>query len=226
MKIALLGYGKMGRLIDHAAASKGHQVVAKIGSVTSDKSNALADADLLIDFSLPHLAVEHIELAIETGKNIVVGTTGWYEHLAHVKKRVNESKIGMIYSPNFSIGVQLFLKLAHQAGLIFSNQPGYNAHIVETHHLQKKDAPSGTALALAQSAEVGHKIPITSVRSGFVPGEHTLVYDSPIDTITLTHSARSREGFALGAVTAAEWILGKKGVYTVNDMMESDYEKN
>lgn len=221
MKIALLGYGKMGRLIDKAAANRHHQIINRIDGNTSDKIKAIQDADVLIDFSTPDVAVEHIELAAKVGKNIVVGTTGWYEDLEQVEKLVRNGGIGMIYSPNFSIGVQLFLKLAHQAGLIFASHSGYDAHIIETHHLQKKDAPSGTAMAVAKAAQGESIIPITSIRCGYVPGDHTLIYDSPVDTITLKHSARSREGFAVGAVIAAEWILGKKGVFTVNDMMES-----
>lgn len=226
MKIALLGYGKMGQLINSIASARGHEIVARVNSTTSDKKAAISNADVLIDFSSPELALEHIRLATQAGKNIVVGTTGWYEDITKMEKMVSGSSIGLIYSPNFSFGVQLFLKLAHQAGLLFGPKTGYEAHIVETHHLQKKDSPSGTALSLTKTASVDKEIPISSVRQGYVPGEHSLIFDSPIDTITLTHTARSREGFATGAVMAAEWILGKKGVFTVNDILESHHEKN
>ena len=182
----------------------------------------IGNADLLIDFSRPECAVDNIIAAAKYRKNIVVGTTGWYDRLPEITNEIESSGIGCLYSPNFSTGVALFNVLVTQAAQLFSRDRNYDAAAIEIHHNKKLDAPSGTAKALVASIEkecTGVHVPVTSVRVGTVPGTHTIIFDSTHDTITLTHAAHNRAGFAEGAVDAAEWILGKSGIYTFDDFL-------
>lgn len=238
MKIALIGYGKMGHMVEQAAENQGHEIVARLRSTKEITEAALANADICIDFSHPDFAVENIKQVMKLGKDLVMGTTGWYDHLEQVIGIVKRSQNGLLYSPNFSIGVQLFQQIVREAARVMNRFDIYDVGIHEAHHNKKADSPSGTAKALAKVVvnQVSRKrtivegpvtgqiapevLQIDSLRCGSIPGTHTVFFDSPADTITLTHQARNREGFALGAVAAAKWLRGRKGVYTVEDMME------
>lgn len=221
MKIALIGYGKMGKLIGSIAEAQGHTILGKTDSRHFDEK--AFQAEVWIDFSHPDCALENIQKACQHKKNVVMGTTGWYHHLPAVEKMVKESGIGMIYAPNFSIGVNLFLEIVAQASSLLQIHHQYDAAVTEAHHRTKADAPSGTALAIQKRmAEKLHRlqtIDITSTRCGSITGTHSVYFDSPADTITLTHQAHNREGFAIGAVAAAEWIQGKSGIHTIKSML-------
>jgi 4-hydroxy-tetrahydrodipicolinate reductase len=210
MKIGLIGFGKMGKKVEEQALLRGHTVPVK---VTRSSRPDLNEVDLLIDFSSSDSALNNIKEAAKQKKNIVIGTTGWDHDLKEAKKIAEKEKIGLLYSPNFSIGIHLFLKLARQASLLLKD---YDLAGIETHHREKKDAPSGTALALEAACQ--RECPFTSVRLGTIPGTHSLIFDSPHDTITLTHQAKTRDGFALGAVIAAEWLEGKQGYFTLEEI--------
>ena len=225
MKIALLGYGKMGRYIDRLATAGGDEVVLRIDShnradITPEQ---LRRADVVIEFSRPDAAVANIHLVMEAGLPIVVGTTGWLDRLKAIEELVAERHGALFWASNFSIGVNVFLAAARQLAAALSEQ-GYTASISETHHTEKLDAPSGTALTLAEEvrAVLQREVPITSHREPDVPGTHELRLSSPIDTLTLTHTAHSREGFARGALAAARWIGGRQGVFTMHDLLRGD----
>jgi 4-hydroxy-tetrahydrodipicolinate reductase len=222
MNILILGRGKTGSLVADVARQRGHQVNV-FGSAENPKASALtagklASVDTVIDFTNSLAVLEHIEACIAAGKNIVVGTTGWYTELARVRKTVEQSEIGFLYGANFSIGVNLFFDVARGAAAALQHQ--YFGQIFERHHVEKKDAPSGTALTLQEIIEnaSGTELEITSFREGDVVGMHELVLDSPSDTIYLCHDAKSRRGFADGAVRAAEWLVGKKGFFDFKDV--------
>lgn len=221
MKIALLGYGKMGRLIEQEAEKKGYAITAK-GSRTLN-AEEIKGADIAIDFSHAACLLEHVELAGKLGKNLVIGTTGWEKSHHEVLCLLEKYKIGALYSPNFSLGVTLFNKIVEDACKLMQPLSQYDVAGLEMHHNAKQDAPSGTAKKLGEiiREHLGLTEPLSfsSVRCGDIPGTHTVVFDSAVDTITLTHQARNREGFALGALTAAKWVLGKKGFYTLDDML-------
>ena len=204
LKLALIGYGKMGRLVEKAALARNHQIVD------------LPDSDICIDFSHPDAVLNTLKKIGPMQKSVVIGTTGWHEKLPQVKELVAHYQIGCLHSANFSLGVNLFLQVVEEAAKRFLAYPDYDAAISESHHQEKKDAPSGTALLLAK--KMGKPVEIASVRCGHIPGTHTVLFDSQADLITLTHEARSREGFALGAVRAAEWLQGKKGLFTMEDI--------
>jgi 4-hydroxy-tetrahydrodipicolinate reductase len=246
MKIALIGYGKMGKLIEEIASNQGHEIVAiidkKLPSSTITKEN-LKNPDVCIDFSDPKVIMDNIKTLAALNQNMIIGTTGWYEHLNEVKEIVAQSNIGFLYSPNFSIGVNIFLKIVDYAASLINHYDDYDASGFEMHHNQKSDSPSGTAKSIAQALidridrkdsilydMVNRKIEpnevhYASVRAGSNPGAHTVIFDSPEDTITLTHEARNRTGFAKGAITAANWLLGKKGFYTIHDVLkDKSYE--
>jgi 4-hydroxy-tetrahydrodipicolinate reductase len=224
MKIALLGYGKMGRQIETVAISRGHAITCRL---TSQHLNfdAIDEADLCIEFSAPHSAIENITHAARRHKPIVIGTTGWYEQLPEVEALADQHQVGILYSPNFSVGVQLTLQILSYAGTLINRFEEYDIAAVEYHHNQKKDCPSGTGLAIAETLEKSidrlTSLPTASVRCGSIPGTHTVLFDSPCDTITITHAARNREGFAHGAVLAAEWLQGKQGLYTFADCFKA-----
>jgi len=236
MKIALLGYGKMGKLIADIATQNGHTVIAKLSSKDKANKENLAAADVCIDFSHPSCILDNIKICAELQKNIVVGTTGWYDHLEQIEKTVKKHQIGLFYSPNFSVGVNLFLQIVEEAAKLINNFAEYDVGTVESHHNKKADSPSGTAKAIANTLvknierkknivyntedQIGNEsLHVSSLRCGFIPGSHSVLFDSHADTITLCHQARNREGFARGAVAAAEWLHGKKGLFTMKDLM-------
>lgn len=217
MNIVLLGNGKTGSLVAEIARGQGHQVLIveedqnKNGAALTRDS--LAGVDVVIDFTTPEAVIPNIEATVRAGVNMVVGTTGWYNQLDRVQKLVEEAGTGFLWASNFSIGVNLFFHIVHMAANAV--RYGYNASIMERHHVHKKDAPSGTAVVIQRLVEqVAHRKPeITSLREGETVGLHVLLLDSPADTIMLTHDAKSRRGFAEGAVRGAEWLKGKKGFY-------------
>jgi 4-hydroxy-tetrahydrodipicolinate reductase len=207
LNIALIGFGKMGQKI--AALAPPHQI---IGRWTPAHSSCLSEADVWIDFSHPDGVVEHVLLAAKWGKPLVIGTTGWEKDLASVKEMAKE--IGVFYSPNYSLGVHLFARLLKRAAELLKN---YEAAGVEVHHSCKVDKPSGTAKLLSQAVPGVH---FSSVRCGSLTGQHTVIFDSEEDTITLSHQAKTRDAYALGALRAAEWIMDKRGFFTMDDFLE------
>jgi 4-hydroxy-tetrahydrodipicolinate reductase len=222
MNILVLGRGKTGSLVAEVARARGHQLNV-CGSAENPKASALttdklASIDMVIDFTAPRVVLEHIEACSLAGKSIVVGTTGWYGELSRVRQMVEKSEIGLLYAANFSVGVNLFFDVVRSAAAALQHE--YFGQIFERHHTQKKDAPSGTAIALQNIVQdaAGTELEITSFREGEVVGMHELVLDSPSDTIYLCHDAKSRRGFAEGAVRAAEWLAGKKGFFDFKDV--------
>lgn len=228
MKIALIGYGKMGKMIEKSALERGHEIVARINSSEWDH-DALQRADVCIEFSHPEAAVNNITKLAKLKKNIVIGTTGWYPQLELIQSVVDEAGVGAIYSANFSIGVNLMIAIVDHAASVMNAFEEYDVACIEAHHKQKVDSPSGTAEMITKTIEGTmkriDKVPISSVRCGSIPGTHTVLFDSPCDTISITHTARSREGFASGAVLAGEWLQGKKGLYTFAQCMQSMIER-
>jgi 4-hydroxy-tetrahydrodipicolinate reductase len=224
MKLAVLGRGKTGSLVAEVARERGHEV-RTLGAQENQDGRALSlellhQIDVVIDFTTPHSVVPNIIRCAEAGTPIVVGTTGWYQHLDKVRELINERKTAFLYGSNFSVGMNFFFK-AMQA-MAPALKHGYRGNIVERHHVQKKDKPSGTAVTLQKILESssGAKLEITSVREGDTVGMHLVVLDSANDTILLTHDAKSRLGFAEGAVRAAEWIKGRKGFYEFPEIVD------
>jgi 4-hydroxy-tetrahydrodipicolinate reductase len=224
--IAIIGDGRMGQAIRDLAQAKDWRVAAFIGERESAGGNgitrsALGGADVAVEFSEPKAAVANITAALRAGVPVVAGTTGWYEHLPAVTKIANEAGTALLWSPNFSLGVNVLIELARRAGTLMRPLEEFDAHIVETHHSKKKDAPSGTAIALAKAASEGlnRAIPTTSVRTGSVPGTHELIFDGLYEQLSLTHLARDRRVFAEGALAAADWLVGKRGVFTMRDVL-------
>jgi 4-hydroxy-tetrahydrodipicolinate reductase len=221
MKIALLGYGKMGKLVEEVAREQGLEIGPKVDidgnadgrGITRD---SMSGVDVAIEFSQPDAVLANIRAAAESGVHIVVGTTGWSGHLESVKKIVSGSGIGLVYGSNFSLGMNLFFEIAAHAARIVGTIPQYEAYLHEEHHSAKKDAPSGTALSLLDAIRphIGNPNPsVSCVRAGRIPGTHVVGFDSEADSILLEHRARNRRGFAEGAVLAARWIAGRKGTY-------------
>ena len=228
MKIALIGYGKMGKMIEKNALERGHEIVACINSKEWN-ADAVQQAEMCIEFSHPEAAVSHIKKLAALKKDIVIGTTGWYNHLDHVQSIVDEAGIGALYSPNFSIGIYLMMKIVEHAASLMNAFKEYDVACVEAHHRHKVDSPSGTAEMITKAIEGSlkriDKVPTSSIRCGSIPGTHSVIFDSPCDHLDITHTARNREGFASGAVVAGEWLQGKKGLYTFNQCMQSIIEK-
>lgn len=244
MKIALLGYGKMGQIIERFAEERGHEVVLKISVDNLHELNAenLANADVAIDFSAPDAAVANIYKCFEVKLPVVIGTTGWYGHLQDIKNDCLNSNNTLLYGSNFSVGVNLFFHLNKMLAKLMNNYPAYDVQVEEIHHTQKLDAPSGTAMTIAEdiieemdrktewvNEVVGTTIPdafkneqllIESHRIENVPGTHTVVYSSEVDEIEIKHTAHSRAGFALGAVIAAEWLQDKQGFYNIANVFD------
>ena len=222
MKIALLGYGNMGKAVERLAEGKGHEIVCRRGRGLGGWAE-IDPADVCIDFSHPDVVFEHIEQCVRHKKNLVIGTTGWNGELERAKALVESSEIGALFAPNFSLGVFFLLKILEYGAELIGHFPEYDVGIVEWHHAKKKDAPSGTAREICRRLKEvlpGIDPKISSVRLGSIPGKHLVMFDSPHDTITLSHEARNREGFASGALLAAEWLQGKKGFYTLNDFFK------
>lgn len=231
MKIALIGYGAMGRLIHRLAEEKGHVVAVTIDDADSGLSAAelagrLQGVDVAIDFTAAAAVRRNVGACVAAGVPLVEGTTGWNDSRTEIESIVRDGGGAIVFGANFSIGVNLFYKIAEFASELFARFPEYETFIEEQHHSRKKDAPSGTALKIKEivtrHVEVGD---IAATRAGNIPGTHTVGFDGPADQITLTHTARSREGFALGAITAAEWIVGKTGFYEFGDVMDEILNK-
>ena len=224
--IAIIGDGKMGQAIRELAEAKRWKVAALIGERESAGGSGitratLGDADVALEFTEPKAAVANITAALRAGIPVVAGTTGWYDQLPAVTKVANEAGTALLWAPNFSLGVNVMIELARYAGTLMRALEEFDAHIVETHHSKKKDAPSGTAVAIATAASEGLKraIPTTSVRTGSVPGTHELIFDGSYEQVALSHVARDRRVFAEGALTAADWLVGKRGVFTMRDVL-------
>jgi 4-hydroxy-tetrahydrodipicolinate reductase len=251
MNILLLGYGKMGKAIEQIALERGHQIAGRIDRNDGPEHNR-ADleslkpdhVDVVIEFTTPESAVDNINYCLQRGWPVVCGTTGWLSHRAEVEQRCREKKGAFFYASNYSIGVNLFFQLNKKLAQFMRNYPSYHVSMTEIHHTEKKDAPSGTAITLAEGVmehlpdkrrwvlkkgatdssrtEVTDAVEIESLREGIVPGTHTVRYESAVDRIEISHVAHSRQGFALGAVIAAEWIIGREGVFGMNDLLGND----
>lgn len=236
MKIALLGYGKMGKTIEGIAIERGHEIVLKVDEHNKDSvtTKDLSKADVAIEFSTPQSAYNNVLLCFEANIPIVVGTTAWLDKLGEVKKICKEKNQAFFHASNFSIGVNLFFQLNKKLATMMSGYKQYIPSMEEIHHTEKLDSPSGTAISLANDLIAIHpekkswvnsasgktdELSIISKREPNVPGTHTISYTSDVDTIEIKHTAHSRKGFAEGAVIAAEWLIGKKGCYTMNDML-------
>ena len=231
MKIALLGYGKMGKVIEKIAVSRGHEVTLKIDKDSTPYD--ITSVDVAINFSTPESAVENIRIALENNIPVISGTTGWLSEMESINTLCAAKNGAFIYASNFSLGVNIFFELNKHLAKMMKNLSDYQVDIEEIHHTQKQDAPSGTAITLAEDViqhsthdswglaplKDNNKLAITAKRIDSVPGTHTVNYSSEVDRISLTHTAHNREGFGLGSVVAAEWILGKTGVFTMNDVL-------
>jgi 4-hydroxy-tetrahydrodipicolinate reductase len=224
-KLAIVGYGKMGRLIEQLAPQYEFEVALRLDEFNNADSEGLtkenfAGIDVAIEFSIPAAVPINVSGIAALGVPLVVGTTGWLGHLEEVKRTVESHNTGLVWSPNFSIGINVFLRLVAEAARLVNAEPEYGAWAWEIHHSTKKDAPSGTLLKLVdqmKKAGYARNIDVGSNRAGAIPGTHEIGFDSPADTITLRHTARSREGFARGALKAAQWIVGKKGFYEFSE---------
>lgn len=239
MKIALIGYGKMGKAVERIAMQKGHEIVLKINSKNLAELNAsnLKKADVAIEFSNPENAVNNIECCLNANLPVITGTTGWLDKWERITNLVAKNNGSLLYASNFSIGVNLFFELNQFLARLMASHPEYKVGIKEIHHTQKKDAPSGTAISLAnqviannnskkewinEPADDQEKLVIISERKDPTPGTHEVIYQSPIDTIEIKHTAHNREGFAIGAVLAAEFIKEKKGIFSMKEVIEGE----
>jgi 4-hydroxy-tetrahydrodipicolinate reductase len=226
-RVAVIGDGKMGQAIKQLAIEKGWQVTALIGERESAggrgiSARSLGDPEVAVEFTQPDAAVANVTATLRAGIPVVVGTTGWYDSLPDVTQIAKETGASLLWSPNFSLGVNVMIELARYAGTLMRTLDDFDAHIVETHHTRKKDAPSGTAIAIAKAASdsLERPIPTTSVRTGSVPGTHELIFDGAFEQLSITHLARDRRVFAEGALKAADWLIGKRGVFTMRDVLE------
>jgi len=219
-KLAIIGYGKMGRMVESLAPEYGFTIHAKVD--LGDDFAKAKGADVAIEFTAPGEVAKNVEALAALGVPVVIGTTGWAEQMDRVCSAVEANKTGMVWSPNFSIGVNVFFRLVREAAKLLESQPQYGAWAWEIHHNTKKDAPSGTLIKLVeemQAAGYSHRIDVGSNRAGAHPGTHEIGFDSGADTITLRHAARSREGFARGALKAAQWLPGHRGVFKFEDVL-------
>ena len=236
MRLALIGYGKMGKTIERIALSRGHEIVSIIDVDNTDdfESEAFRSADVAIEFTAPQVALSNYRRAFAAGVAVISGTTGWTEELPALKAEIEKDGHTLFWASNFSLGVNIFMKANRYLAEIMNNFPDFDVEITEIHHTQKLDAPSGTAITLAEdilekldrktnrvkeTAKNPDELAIKSIREGQVPGTHTITYTSDVDNISITHEANSREGFALGAVVAAEFTAGKKGFLGMSDLM-------
>jgi 4-hydroxy-tetrahydrodipicolinate reductase len=229
INLALLGYGKMGKSIAALAPQRGFEVRLVMDVDVNSQGQGITarnfrGIDVCVEFTTPDAVVENIRRVAALGVNLVVGTTGWHDRLEEVRSIIESAGVGMVYAANFSIGVNLFYRLARAAAEIFSRFPIYDPYLTEAHHKFKKDAPSGTALEIKRQIQPefsGREIPVTSVRAGYIPGSHELGFDSEADTIILRHTARGRQGFAEGALHAARWVVGRKGLFSFADVLQT-----
>ena len=232
MKIALIGYGAMGQLVSRLATEQGHEIALTLDVEDADRSvedlaKVLVGCNVAIDFSIADTVPKNAAACALAGVPIVVGTTGWLAQLSEVQRVVSEHNGALIYGANFSVGVQVFYRIAARAAELFRDLDSYDGFIEEAHHKRKRDAPSGTAIQLHKivAEKLGHEVPVASTRAGYIPGTHRLGFDSAADRITLTHEARSREGFAAGALVAARWIVGRKGVFEFSEVFDEILRK-
>jgi 4-hydroxy-tetrahydrodipicolinate reductase len=246
MNIGIIGHGKMGHEVESRANAENIGIAAVIDPDDRDATSkeitakSMEHVDVAIDFSTPSSVLTNVERLAALHKNVVVGTTGWYENMDRIKALVKKEKIGLIYSPNFSVGVNLFFQIVKRAAVLVDKFPGYDPYVYEIHHNQKTDAPGGTARVLgniiidnvkrkkkmvfervADRKIAPEELHVASIRAGYIPGIHVVGFDGAADTIELTHTARSRAGFAEGALMAAKWIHGKKGFYSMEDFIAS-----
>ena len=226
-RLAVIGLGKMGRTIEQLAPERGFDVVSRIdphgGDASTVTRDSLKGAQVAVEFSTPRSAVDNIKAAIAAGCPIVVGTTGWYEQRSDIERLVADARAAVLVAPNFSVGVAAFAEIVKADARALKSAPGFDAHLTETHHTAKKDAPSGTAASLEKqaAAEWGKDIPITSIRVGSVPGTHEFVFDAPFEQIRIEHVARDRRVFADGALLAAKWLVSqpRHGVFSMQDVL-------
>jgi len=227
MRLAIVGHGRMGQAVEALARAHGHTIGAIITGTDNREGRAwtgerLAGVDVALEFTRPDTVLRNLEQLLRAGIPTVTGTTGWFDRLLEVERLVSEQHGAVLYAPNFSVGVQLFLRAAADLAGRFSGRPGFQASIVEQHHAGKRDKPSGTALRLREGVrreDPDREFPITSIRSGATPGTHTLLFDSPAESIQLEHIARGREAFAAGALAAAEWLPGHQGIFSFEEML-------
>ncbi|TKG96345.1 4-hydroxy-tetrahydrodipicolinate reductase [Puteibacter caeruleilacunae] len=236
MKIALVGYGKMGKEIEQIALNRGHEIVLKIDVTNQDDLTIenLQKADVAIEFTIPNSAINNYKLCFEAGIPVVSGTTGWLEQMEEVETSMKENNGTFFYASNFSLGVNLFFELNKRLAELMNGFSDYEVSMEETHHIQKLDAPSGTAITLAEgileeldrkdkwslaNQREANELVINPIRRGYVPGIHTIRYESAVDTISIKHDAKSRQGFAFGAVLAAEFSVGKKGFLGMKELL-------
>jgi 4-hydroxy-tetrahydrodipicolinate reductase len=228
LNLALLGHGKMGSAVVRMAPERGFEVRLILTIESNPDGVAITEEnfrgiDVCIDFTTPEVVVDNIRRVAALGVNLVVGTTGWNHRFEEVREIIASHDVGMVHAANFSIGVQLFYRLARAAAEIFAPYPMYEPYIIEAHHKAKKDAPSGTALELGRQVQAqlpSREIPTSSVRAGFFPGMHEFGFDSEADTVVVRHTARSRQGFAEGALYAAHWVMGKKGLFSFDQVLK------
>ncbi len=227
IRLAIIGPGKMGSAIADLARASGMEVVATLGAGMLITPASLQQADVAIEFTEPAAAAANIRACLLAGCPIVVGTTGWYDELPEIGPLVRESGGALLWAANFSLGVHALSRLLKRAGEIFARLPGFDAAFVETHHAAKKDAPSGTARMLQRdfASGWGRDAPIASVRVGSVPGTHTLVLDGAFEQIVISHEARDRRVFAEGALVAARWLVGRRGVFTLDDVLSEEGDR-
>ena len=232
-ELAIVGYGKMGKLIEQLAPEYAFTVALKLDEFNNANGEGITaqnfrGIDVAVDFSIPTAVRENVEAIAALGVNMVIGTTGWLEHIDAIEAIVSSNGVGVVWSPNYSVGVNVFFRLVSEASRLLASQPEYGAWAWEIHHSTKKDAPSGTLLKLVEDIkQAGYCRPVdvSSNRAGTVPGTHEIGFDSSADTITLRHTARSREGFARGALQAAKWVAGKKGFYEFSDILFREFTK-
>ena len=230
MKIALVGYGKMGKIIDEISQNRRHEVVARLKETPTKES--LNDADVVIEFSNPEAAFENIKVCLENKIPVICGTTGWLDKKPEIERIAVEQNSAFLYGSNFSLGVNLFFALNEKLAKLMNNVDEYQCQLEEIHHIHKKDAPSGTAISIAEGIienskyeawklgeTKGKELGIFAIREDEVPGTHSVFYRSEVDEIEIKHTAFNRNGFALGAVIAAEWIVGKQGVFSMKDVL-------
>ncbi len=225
MRLLLVGYGRMGKLVERFAPDYGFEVVGRLDDTNNIEAVGIPgapDADVAVDFSIPSAVAENLPQLAARRMNVVIGTTGWQEHEPAMRKVAEDAGVGVVAAPNFSLGVALFQRLTEEAARQFANHPEFGAWIHEIHHAAKKDAPSGTAIALQQAMQAAgysKRIDMASSRAGSAPGTHTIGFDGPFDTITMTHENRDRAAFAQGALQAARWVQGKRGWFGVKDVL-------
>ena len=220
--LLLLGRGRMGQIVEALAPQYGFELAGSVDIDNADQPESWPAAEVAIDFSIPEAVPRNLPRLAERGINVVIGTTGWQAHEAALREQAGRSGIGVVAAPNFAIGVNLFVALIERAAELWGGQPTFGAWIHELHHAAKKDAPSGTALALERALRdrgYDHAVAVTSTRVGSIPGTHTVGFDAAAETITLTHTARDRSVFARGALEAAQWLRGRRGWFTMKDVL-------